>query len=699
MSSEFCNVGELNFESSASQTSFSFDNNVNFENKQEVICDTVKDLEDFPQEKDNFLIHSSDQSAYSESSLMKAIESSPLDEIIYLDLWDKVFNYWVDQLHRNNRMNTVKVIRSIISLLDSVSQRLEGLSFKLSSSLSGDIGDVLVEKVLTCCLRKYLVSTETIGDQNSSKSIVNTNLVYELILHLCDSCSLSCSETTRCIQNIIQFSQFSIATKDDTNSNAPSIDNYQSREKLIDSLIMQLCKAIKHQNSIIRIEIVGILIYAFLAVPMSSKFPYNPTRIVQALVWSMYDDEEEVICRAIDGLRVYLSVVGNDYFRTVINLAVNALPIERKQASPFTPLKILQKRIIQNPPLPDIEDGYVTIIDFNLSNMIEDSEDYDSSLKSSPSVENNVERYNGQQIIYNHSKVDSSNNHCLIDSNNKPLVSVKMELNKEAILKKSDITDFSDIISTNIDQIESIYQNAIHFLSTCELLTEDWNKVVEEIANLRRIIIFHSPLLNNNIALIQSHNSKQKNFNATYVGESIIRWVNSLRSSISKVALYAVEELYLNCGNFLDLGRFLDLSLDALLKRTTDRNKFLANDACQVIKTICLVKCGDKLLGKFVNYGLRSRSSIIIHRCLAAIEMILQQIGVNILKCSHLLPCIEFIHSNINGSTPDIRATANKCIRTMLGNVKWKSISTVLQRSVAPFKLDQFRTDFERSIK
>ena len=155
----------------------------------------------------------------------------------------------------------------------------------------------------------------------------------------------------------------------------------------------------------------------------------------------------------------------------------------------------------------------------------------------------------------------------------------------------------------------------------------------------------------------------------------------------------------MNCGNFLDFGRFLDLSIDALLKRTTDRNKFLANDAYQAIKTICLVKYGDKLLGKFVNYGLRSRSSIIIHRCLAAIEIILQQIGVNILKCGNLLSCIEFIHSNINGSTPDIRATANKCIRTMLGNVKWKSISTALQRSVAPFKLDKFRTDFERLIK
>ncbi|EEA06746.1 uncharacterized protein CMU_014220 [Cryptosporidium muris RN66] len=698
MSSKFCNIGELDLESSVNQTSFSFDNNVNFENKQGVVCNTVKDLKDFPQEKDKFLIHNSDQSTDFEGSLIKAIESSPLNEIIYLYLWDKVFNYWVDQLHRNNRMNTVKVIRSIISLLGSVSQRLEGLSFGLSSSLSGDMGDVLVEKVLTCCLKKYLVSTETIGDQNPSKSIVNTNLVYELILHLCDSCSLSCSEATRCIQNIIQFSQLSIATKDDINSNALSVDNCQSREKLIDSLIMQLCKAIKHHNSIIRIEIVGILIYAFLAVPMSSKFPYNPTRIVQALVWSMYDDEEEVVCRAIDGLRVYLSVVGNDYFRTVINLAVNALPIERKQASPFTPLKILQKRILQNPPLPDIEDGYVTIIDFNLSNIIEDSEDYDSSLKSS-STENNVEKYNSQQIIYNNSKIDSPNNHCLIDSNNKSLVSIKVELNKEKVLKKSDITNFSDIISTSIDKIESIYQNSIHFLSTCELLTEDWNKVVEEITNLRRIIIFHSQLLNNNIAFMQSHNSRQKSFNATYVGESIIRWVNSLRSSVSKVALYAIEELYLNCGNCLDFGRFLDLSIDALLKRTTDRNKFLANDAYQAIKTICLVKCGDKLLGKFVNYGLRSRSSIIIHKCLAAIEMILQQIGVNILKCSHLLSCIEFIHSNINGSTPDIRATAIKCIRTILGNVKWKSISTVLQRSVAPFKLDQFRTDFERLIK
>ncbi|KAK6589488.1 hypothetical protein RS030_203099 [Cryptosporidium xiaoi] len=620
--------------------------------------------------------------------LKNIIDEYTLERLAYFKNWDSIFLSWVECLHSKNSVG--ELIKYIVEILEKLTRKLEQ---EHQYHIEG-YGDIIIEKILSNMLSKHLISSRANDSENSGKFIVNTNFIYELILHLNDSCLMTYTETIKCIQKIIHFSQLEVSCNDTTNCRADCASGEsKSRECLIDGLIMQLCKLVQHHNSIIRTEIVGILIYAILAVPMSSKYPYNPTRIVQALVWSIFDDEEDVVFRSIDGLRVYLSVVGKDYFNTVINLAIDAIPIERKQSSIYNPLKLLHQRILENTQLPDIVDGVISFADFNFSSTDDLREvemqrvTYSRNDQTSENVQSGVNK-----MLKVNSK-SKTNSNCR-ENEIKGKVRSEVETVKTG---ENNIEDFPGNNSMSNECLELITKNAVDFLLNSELITEDWGRVVEEITNLRRVIIYHSLFLNK---VLPCRTTCHKNLiNITLVGESIVRWVCSLRSCVCKCALQGIEDLYVHCSPSLDLGKLIDISLEKILKRTTDRNKFITNDATKTLLTICTVKAGDKLLGKLINHGLKSRSTVIIQNILKATAVVLEKIGTNILKCSHFFPCLEFIHSNIGGPTPEIRTYSKLCIRIILENVDWKSINQALKKSVAPFKLSNFQKDFEDVIR
>ncbi|KAF7455902.1 CLASP N terminal family protein [Cryptosporidium felis] len=623
----------------------------------------------------------------SQYSLNKLIEECSLENLAYFQDWDTIFLAWVELLHSN--VYVTELIRYISQILENLTRKIE----QECISNFECFGEIIIEKILSNMLRKHLITSKSNDSENSGKIIVNTNLIYELILHLSDSCVRTYSETMKCIQKIIHFSQLEFSNDYPHTKN----NGGKSREYLIDGLIMQLCKLVQHQNSIVRIEVVGILIYAILAVPMSSKFPYNPTRIIQALVWSIYDDEEEVVCRSIDGLRVYLSVVGNEYFNTVISLAVEAIPKERKQNTLLDPLKLLNKRIIENAPLPDIEDGTITFADFSFPY-------HEKEMSQLPKI--NISNNNSRQISENtHSgnsknlkpKPKSNKNHSVNeDKSSKGHQSNKVP-KPPNLEEENSVGDFPESYSLNSERLEVISRTAIDFLLNSELFIENWGRVVEEITNLRRVIIYHSLFLVN---YMNGRTPTTKNLiSPTLVGECIVRWVSSLRSCVCKSALQGIEDLYLHCGSSLDLGKLLDISLEKILKRTNDRNKFIANDATKTLITICSVKAGDKMLGKLVSHGSKNRSTIVIYNTLRATAVVLEKIGANLAKCSSLLGCLEFIHGNINGPTPEIRTYSRACIKIALCKTDWKCISQYLRKSIAPYKLESMYKDFENAVK
>ncbi|OII74971.1 uncharacterized protein cubi_03081 [Cryptosporidium ubiquitum] len=634
----------------------------------------------------------------SQYSLYKIIQECSLEELAYFQEWDVIFSDWVEFLH--SRSHVAGLINYILGVLENLTRKIEQECISDTESF----GEIIIEKILSNMLCKHLITSKSNDSENSGRIILNTNMIYELILHLSDSCVKTYSETMKCIQKIIHFSQLELSSGDFTSLSKNNASG-KSREYLIDGLIMQLCKLVQHQSSIIRIEVVGILIYAILAVPMSSKYPYNPTRIVQALVWSIYDDEEEVVYRSIDGLRVYLSVVGNEYFNTVINLAVEAIPKERKQNSVFNPLRMLHQRIMENAQLPDIEDGSITFADFNLSYPEHISNDLeykiDAKITRANQTSENTHSGNNSKVSKlkqsgKEVKIDQTNNKSKIKNNPKPQLSIKRKENSNSE-DENGVGDFPEAYSLNNERLEVITKTAVDFLMNNELYIENWNRVVEEITNLRRIIIYHS------LFLTKASNSRSpctKNvISPTIVGESIAKWICSLRSCVSKSAMQGIEDLYLHCGSSLDLGKLLDICLEKILKRTNDRNKFIANDATKTLIAICSIKAGDKLLGKLINHGSKNRSTIVIYNTLKATAIVLEKIGTNIAKCSNLLACLEFIHGNINGPTPDIRTYSKVCIKIILSNADWKCIAQFLRKSVAPFKLARMHKDFENAVQ
>ncbi|KAJ1608080.1 putative microtubule associated protein [Cryptosporidium canis] len=631
----------------------------------------------------------------SQYSMFKIIRESSLEELAYFQEWDIMFSDWVNFLH--SRSHVADLIKYIVGILENLTRKIE----QECTSNTESFAEIIIEKILSNMLCKHLITSKSNDSECSGRVILNTNIIYELILHLSDSCLKTYSETMRCVQKIIHFSQLEFSNGDFCPSK--NAGSGKSREYLIDGLIMQLCKLVQHQSSIIRIEVVGILIYAILAVPMSSKYPYNPTRIVQALVWSIYDDEEEVVYRSIDGLRVYLSVVGNEYFNTVISLAVDAIPEERKQNSLYNPLRLLHQRILENAQLPDIEDGSITFADFNISHISNSSNNQVSkigAITTSKQTSENTHSGNNnrvpklkQKTVGKEANISKASSKPMVRST--PIIQPKIR-EENNLCEDVNIGDFPESNSFSDEKLEVITKNATDFLLNTELYTENWNRIVEEITNLRRVIIYHSLFLTKSGG---SRSTCTKNLSPTIIGESIARWICSLRSCVSKSAMQGIEDLYIHCGSSLDLGKLLDICLEKILKRTSDRNKFIANDATKTLIAICSIKAGDKLLGKLISHGSKNRSTVVVHNSLKATAVVLEKIGPNISKCSNLFQCLEFIHGNINGPTPDIRTYSKVCIKIILDNSDWKSIVQSLRKSVAQYKLESIHKDFENAVQ
>lgn len=106
------------------------------------------------------------------------------------------------------------------------------------------------------------------------------------------------------------------------------------------------------------------------------------------------------------------------------------------------------------------------------------------------------------------------------------------------------------------------------------LTSEDWSIQFEGCNIIRRVCKHHQSLvLQNNIGML-----------GTLIGQ-LIKIADSLRSSLSKVALMTIGDMFTFLKRCMD--PYLDSLLKILLKRGSDTNTFISDEAEKALALMC----------------------------------------------------------------------------------------------------------------
>jgi len=173
-------------------------------------------------------------------------------------------------------------------------------------------------------------------------------------------------------------------------------------------------------------------------------------------------------------------------------------------------------------------------------------------------------------------------------------------------------TNFDDIASKYIksDELEPLENPEQEFKRQVVILqkSSDWSQQFEACNQVRRISKHHPA------AILQ-----QGPYLQTWIS-LLIRLADSLRSSLSKIALLTINDM------FQFLKRCMEPNLDSLmkilLKKGTDTNSFISDEADNAMVSMCNNCMDSKVLQVILAQNLNSRSNIMrqkISKCLQAL--------------------------------------------------------------------------------
>ena len=109
---------------------------------------------------------------------------------------------------------------------------------------------------------------------------------------------------------------------------------------------------------------------------------------------------------------------------------------------------------------------------------------------------------------------------------------------------------------------------------------------------------------------------------------------------------------------------YIDLMLPILLKRATDTNLFINQEARKVLLSICY-KCSESKLFHSLSVFGQSRSPAVRGRIIKCFEALVRRMEYKKLKSVDLASFISLASEYFNDSSSEVRAKTKSCLRTL----------------------------------
>lgn len=176
---------------------------------------------------------------------------------------------------------------------------------------------------------------------------------------------------------------------------------------------------------------------------------------------------------------------------------------------------------------------------------------------------------------------------------------------------------------------------------------ENWNDQFEALNMLRRLIKHHSEVFLSQVTL---HN----------ICLDLIKWADSLRSSLSKNALIVISEMCEGLGRTLDseIGELIKI----VIKKSIDTNIFLSEQADVALESMCKYSNENKLLSSLFSLASTNKNPLTRAKVAFCLAKVFRRMRFNVNKFRDLDKLIVILSDFLSDANFDVRNNTKEAV-------------------------------------
>ncbi|OMJ84419.1 hypothetical protein SteCoe_14497 [Stentor coeruleus] len=176
---------------------------------------------------------------------------------------------------------------------------------------------------------------------------------------------------------------------------------------------------------------------------------------------------------------------------------------------------------------------------------------------------------------------------------------------------------------------------------------ENWIDQFEALNMLRRLLKHHQEVFLSQVTL---HN----------ICLDLIKWADSLRSSLSKNALIVIGEMCENLGRSID-SEITEL-LKVLIKKAIDTNLFISDQANVALESMCKYSNENKILNTLISLSNTSKNALSKAILAKSFSKIFKRLMYNISKCKDLDKILTILADYLSDASFDVRNNSKEAV-------------------------------------
>jgi len=197
-------------------------------------------------------------------------------------------------------------------------------------------------------------------------------------------------------------------------------------------------------------------------------------------------------------------------------------------------------------------------------------------------------------------------------------------------------------------------QHPSEALQKSTLHNENWLEQFETINTLRKLTKYNPEVF---ISKVTLHS----------IITNLIKWADSLRSSLSKNALIGLKEMCESLGKVLD-GEILDI-LKIFLKKTVDTSSFIADTANLGLIALCNTLNEQKILTHLLGLVDSFKNPLIKAKILDCFIKLINRSKSSIVKMNDFGRLISFVNESLTDGNPEVRTYAKQAYSMLIESI------------------------------
>jgi HEAT repeat protein len=176
---------------------------------------------------------------------------------------------------------------------------------------------------------------------------------------------------------------------------------------------------------------------------------------------------------------------------------------------------------------------------------------------------------------------------------------------------------------------------------------DNWSDQFEALNTLRRLLKHHPEVF---ISQVTLHN----------ICSDLIKWADSLRSSLSKNALIVISEMCENLGRTID-SEITDL-LKILIKKAIDTNVFISEQADVAIESMCCFSNETKLVVSLINIANSSKNPQSKAKIAFCFSKVFKRLRYNVTRLRDSEKIMTILNEYLSDASFDVRNNSKEAL-------------------------------------